>query len=116
MRRRARTRPSGSSAPAGPRPRAPPPPPTLFGGGGWYPDAEVADACAELGYVDCTPRVARPPYLPPGSPWATLSEPSRVRLPSGGLLLAIPTTHSLGDVARAFVRRATLPSVVHAYF
>ncbi len=90
--------------------------PTLFCGGGWYTDAEVAEACAELGYVDCTPRAARPPYLPPGAPWASLSAPARVRLPSGHRLLAFPTTHSLGDVARALVRWATLPHVVHAYF
>ena len=34
--------------------------PTLFCGGGWYTDADVAEACAELGYVDCTPRARRP--------------------------------------------------------
>ncbi len=90
--------------------------PTLFCGGGWYTDAEVAEACAELGYVDCTPRAARPPYLPAGAPWATLSEPTAMLLPSGRRLLAIPTTHSLGDVARVLARRATLPHVVHAYF
>src|SRR5690349_19088583 len=28
--------------------------PTLFCGGGWYMDDEVADAVAELGYADCT--------------------------------------------------------------
>ena len=39
--------------------------PTLFCGGGWYTDSEVAEACAELGYVDCTPRASRPPYLGP---------------------------------------------------
>ena len=89
--------------------------PTLFCGGGWYTDAEVAAACAALGYVDCTPRAQRPPYLPPGEQWASLSAPSRVRLPSGRVLPAIPTTHSLGDLARALVRR-NLPRVVHVYF
>lgn len=89
--------------------------PTLFCGGGWYTDAEVAEACAELGYVDCTPRARRPPYLAPGEAWAALAEPARVRLPSGKLLAAIPTTHSLGDLGRAFVRRS-LPPVVHVYF
>ncbi len=34
--------------------------PAFFCGGGWYTDAEVADACAELGYVDCTPRASAP--------------------------------------------------------
>jgi len=90
--------------------------PTLFCGGGWYTDAEVADACAELGYVDCTPRVARPPYLPPGERWASFEAPARIRLPSGRVLPVIPTTHSLGDLARALVRRGPLPRVVHAYF
>lgn len=89
--------------------------PTLFCGGGWYTDAEVADACAELGYVDCTPRPARPPYLVAGEPWASLAEPGRVRLPSGRSLPALPTTHSLGDLGRALARRR-LPTVVHAYF
>jgi len=90
--------------------------PTLFCGGGWYTDAEIAEACATLGYVDCTPRSSRPPYLPPDERWASLGIPARVRLPSDRLLLAIPTTHSLGDLARAFVRRTALPGVVHAYF
>ena len=89
--------------------------PTLFCGGGWYSDAEVAEACAELGYVDCTPRAARPPYLGAGERWASLSEPARIELPSGGELAAIPTTHSLGDLARALPRRA-LPRLVHVYF
>jgi len=90
--------------------------PTLFCGGGWYTDAEVAEACAELGYVDCTTRSERPAYLPPGAPWAFRAAPATVRLPSGRRLLAIPTTHSLGNLARALVRRRPLPPVVHAYF
>jgi hypothetical protein len=90
--------------------------PTLFCGGGWYTDAEVAEACAELGYVDCTPRATRPAYLGPKEAWASLGAPARVRLPSGSLLAAIPTTHSLGDLARALPRRRTLPAVVHVYF
>ena len=28
--------------------------PTLFCGGGWYMDADVAETLAELGYADCT--------------------------------------------------------------
>ena len=90
--------------------------PTLFCGGGWYTDADVAEACAELGYVDCTPRAARPPYLAQGERWASLGSPARFRLPSGQLLRAIPTTHSLGDVGRALIRRRSLPGVVHVYF
>jgi hypothetical protein len=89
--------------------------PTLFCGGGWYTDAEVADACSELGYVDCTPRARRPPYLAAGERWAALSAPSVVELPSGRALTAIPTTHSLGDLARALASRTLLP-VVHVYF
>ncbi len=90
--------------------------PTLFCGGGWYTDLEVAEACAELGYVDCTPRADRPPYLPEGERWASLQAPARIRLPSGRFLRAIPTTHSLGDVGRALIRRRSLPGVVHVYF
>ena len=89
--------------------------PTLFCGGGWYTDADVAEACAELGYVDCTARARRPPYLAPGEAWASLAEAARIRLPSDRLLAAIPTTHSLGDLGRALVRRS-LPPVVHVYF
>jgi hypothetical protein len=90
--------------------------PTFFCGGGWYTDADVAEACAELGYVDCTPRAVRPRYLAQGERWASLPSPARVRLPSGQLLRAIPTTHSLGDVGRALLRRQPLPGVVHVYF
>jgi hypothetical protein len=90
--------------------------PTLFCGGGWYTDADVAEACADIGYVDCTPRATRPPYLAPGEPWAFLPAPARVRLPSGARLSVIPTTHSLGGLARALLRRKALPGVVHVYF
>jgi hypothetical protein len=89
--------------------------PTLFCGGGWYTDGDVAEACAELGYVDCTPRAQRPPYLPEGERWASLGAPAVVVLPSGRELGSIPTTHSLGDLARALPRRA-LPELVHVYF
>lgn len=89
--------------------------PTVFCGGGWYTDAGVAEACAALGYVDCTPRAARPPYLAQGERWASLPAPATVELPSGRELLAIPTTHSLGDLLRALPRRR-LPSLVHVYF
>lgn len=91
--------------------------PTLFCGGGWYTDVEVAEACADLGYVDCTPRASRPSYLNAGEPWAWLAAPSRVRLPSGRTLRAIPTTHSVGDLSRRLhgsgLRQAPF---VHAYF
>ena len=90
--------------------------PKLFCGGGWYTDAGVAEACAELEYVDCTPRASRPAYLGPKEAWASLGAPARVRLPSGRLLAAIPTTHSLGDLARALPKPRSLPGVVHVYF
>ena len=90
--------------------------PGLFCGGGWHTDADVAEACVELGYTDCTPRAARPPYLPPGEPWAFLPAPAHVTLSSGARLLAIPTTHSLGDLGRALLRRRALPGIVHVYF
>ena len=90
--------------------------PSLFCGGGWYTDSSVGEACAELGYVDCTPRAFRPPYLRPGEAWASLAAPARIGLPSGAVLVAIPTTHSLGDLARALPRPRSLPPVVHLYF
>jgi hypothetical protein len=89
--------------------------PTLFCGGGWYTDGEVAEACAELGYSDCTPRAGRPPYLADDQPWASLASPSVVGLTSGAELRAVPTTHSVGDLAREVGRRA-LPDFVHIYF
>ena len=89
--------------------------PTLFCGGGWYTDASVAAACATLGYVDCTPRSTRPGYLPAGAAWAQLGAPARVQTSSGGVL-AIPTTHSLGELVRAAFRLPHPPDpVVHGY-
>jgi hypothetical protein len=64
--------------------------PKLFCGGGWYSDDAVTAVVRELGLVDCTPRHG---------------------VPGSG---ALPTTHSLGGLARSVVRR--LPPYVHAYF
>jgi hypothetical protein len=64
--------------------------PRWFCGGGWYTDDAVRDAVRELGLVDCTERGGRP---------------------SPGVL---PTTHSLGQLARAVL--GPLPEYVHAYF
>lgn len=91
--------------------------PTLFCGGGWYADLDVAEACAELGYVDCTATAYRPSYLPPGAPRLALAAPARIALPSGARLLELPSTHSLGML----VRQALTPSglqadVVHVHF
>ena len=89
--------------------------PTLFCGGGWYTDASVASACATLGYVDCTPRSTRPGYLPVEAAWAQLGAPACVQTGSGGVL-AIPTTHSLGELVRAVFRFSGPPDpVVHGY-
>lgn len=88
--------------------------PTLFCGGGWYTDRSVALACAELGYVDCTPRASRPPYLPEGAVWAELDSPARIAV-GGHELTAVPTTHGAGRLARA-VALPGLPPRVHAYF
>jgi hypothetical protein len=64
--------------------------PRWFCGGGWYTDEAVAAAVQELGLVDCTPRGG---------------------VPRDGVL---PTTHSLGRLARAAL--GPLPPYVHAYF
>ena len=88
--------------------------PTLYCGGGWYTDRGVAAACAELGYADCTPRVARPSYLPEGAAWAELDGPARLEL-DGSTLCAVPTSHGAGDLARVLVRPGLAPRV-HAYF
>jgi hypothetical protein len=64
--------------------------PAYFCGGGWYTDDAVRDAARELGLVDCTERG--------GVPYAGV----------------LPTTHSLGQLARAVL--GPLPGYVHAYF
>ena len=89
--------------------------PTLFCGGGWYTDRSVAEACAELGYADCTPRASRPHYLPENAAWAELARPALVELGGDVRLPVVPTTHGAGDLARAVVLPG-LPPRVHAYF
>jgi hypothetical protein len=87
----------------------------FFCGGGWYLDADVAEAVAELGYTDCTATAFRPDYLDPGAAHVELHEPTWLQLPSGRRLLELPTTHSIGMLARGLLgpfRR----QVVHAYF
>jgi len=88
--------------------------PTLFAGGGWYMDDDVADALAELGLVDCTGTAFTPFYLAPDAPRLAAAQPTTLELPSGRLLSEMPATHSLGMLARAVLGR--LPPVVHAYF
>jgi hypothetical protein len=89
--------------------------PTLFCGGGWYLDAEVAEAVAELGYVDCTATAFRPAYLEPGAPRVSLAEPANLVLLSGLRLFELPSTHSLGMAAKAVLGPLQAP-VVHVYF
>jgi hypothetical protein len=88
--------------------------PRFFCGGGWYTDAEVMSAVADLGYADCTATAWRPRYLPDGAPRASLDQPAWVRLGDGRRVLELPTTHSLGAAVRALVR--PLPRVVHVHF
>jgi hypothetical protein len=88
--------------------------PGFFCGGGWYTDGAVMAAIADLGYADCTATAWRPPYLAAGAPRAALAQPAWVRLADGRRVLELPTTHSLGSVARALVR--PLPRVVHLHF
>jgi hypothetical protein len=64
--------------------------PLFFCGGGWYSDEQVRQTVKELRLVDCT---------------------ARSGAPGNGVL---PTTHSLGQLARGVLRR--LPGYVHAYF
>jgi hypothetical protein len=88
--------------------------PRFFCGGGWYTDADVMAAVADLGYIDCTATAWRPRYLPDGSPRASLAQPAWIVLDDGRKVLELPTTHSLGAAAKALTR--TLPEVVHVHF
>jgi hypothetical protein len=88
--------------------------PQFFCGGGWYTDAGVIAAVADLGYTDCTATAWRPSYLAPGEPRAALDQPAWIRLDDGRRVLELPTTHSLGAAARSLL--AALPSVVHVHF
>jgi hypothetical protein len=88
---------------------------SLFCGGGWYLDARVAEALAELGFTDCTATAFRPRYLDAGAPRLGASEPCYVQLDGGRRLLELPTTHSIGMLARGLLGPFR-PPVVHAYF
>jgi len=87
----------------------------FFCGGGWYLDAAVAEAVAELGYTDCTATAFRPEYLAPDAPHVELHEPAWLELRGGRRLLELPTTHSIGMLARGLLGPFR-PQVVHAYF
>jgi hypothetical protein len=88
---------------------------SFFCGGGWYLDEGVAEAAAELGYADCTATSFRPAYLEPDAQHLQLAEPSWLELPSGRRLLEVPTTHSIGMLARGLLAPFR-GSLVHAYF
>jgi hypothetical protein len=91
--------------------------PTLFCGGGWYLDAEVAKAVADLGYTDCTATSFRPTYLAAEEPHLEVHGPCWLKLATGNRLLELPTTHSLGMLVRAVLRKAELREpLVHFYF
>ena len=89
--------------------------PTFFCGGGWYVDDGVMAAVADLGYSDCTATAFRPGYLKPEASHLQLEEPVWLELSDGRRLLEVPTTHSIGMLARGLLgpfRR----QIVHAYF
>jgi hypothetical protein len=88
--------------------------PRFFCGGGWYTDADVMEAVAASGYVDCTATSWRPSYLPADSPRAALREPGWIRLPTGRRVLELPTTHSLGMAMKALTKPLT--AHVHVHF
>jgi len=89
--------------------------PTFFCGGGWYLDADVAKVVAGLGYADCTATAFTPGYLQPGAPHVQLDEPAWLELGEGHRLLEVPTTHSIGMLARGLMAPLRR-QVVHAYF
>lgn len=89
---------------------------TLFCGGGWYFDEQVAEAVADLGYADCTATAFRPAYLADDAPHLQLAEPTWLELARGRLLLELPTTHSIGMLARGVLARLSADAIVHAYF
>jgi hypothetical protein len=88
--------------------------PRFFCGGGWYTDAAVMAAVAELGYMDCTATARRPDYLSAGAERASLAEPAWVTLDGGARVFELPTTHSLGEAAKALA--GPLPPYMHMHF
>jgi hypothetical protein len=86
----------------------------LFCGGGWYIDEQVGEVLAELGLADCTATAFRPGYLSADAPRLAAAKPCYIEL-RAGRLLELPTTHSIGMLARA-VFRPLRGMFVHAYF
>jgi hypothetical protein len=90
--------------------------PRFYCGGGWYFDAEVAAAVADLGYTDCTATAWRPRYLAEDAPRVGLPQPGWLVLPDGRRLRELPTTHSLGSALKALLRGRLEGKVVHVHF
>src|SRR5438128_4536695 len=88
---------------------------SLFCGGGWYMDETVAETLADLDFADCTATAFRPRYLAADAPRLGARHPCYVELASGRKLLELPTTHSIGMLARGLLGPFFGP-VVHAYF
>jgi hypothetical protein len=87
----------------------------LFCGGGWYFDADVA-ARGRRARLRRLHGDVVPPVLPEdGAPHLKLDEPTWLELGDGLRLLELPTTHSIGMLARG-VLGPVRPQVVHAYF
>jgi hypothetical protein len=91
--------------------------PTLFCGGGWYFDRDIANAVAAVGYTDCTGTSFRPRYLPESAARLEAPRPCWLELGEGHRLLELPTTHSVGMLLRdALGPRGLREPLVHAYF
>ena len=88
---------------------------TVFCGGGWYMDEDVAAAVADLGYADCTATAFRPAYLAVDAPHLRAAEPVWLEVPGARRVLELPTTHSIGMLARGLLGPFRF-QVVHAYF
>jgi hypothetical protein len=89
--------------------------PSVFCGGGWYFDSDVAAVVAELGCADCSATAFRPRYLPGDAAHLHLAEPTWLELEGGRRLLELPTTLSIGMLARG-VLAPFRRQIVHAYF
>jgi hypothetical protein len=88
---------------------------TLFCGGGWYMDEQVAETLSDLGFTDSTATAFRPRYLEPTAARLGVRHPCWLELSNGRKLLELPTTHSIGMLARGLLGPFFGP-VVHAYF
>jgi hypothetical protein len=88
---------------------------SLFCGGGWFIDEPLAETLSELGFADSTATRFRPGYLAADAPRLHASQPCHVELSSGRKLLELPTTHSIGMLARGLLGPFIGP-VVHVYF